>query len=140
MSRAANQLAQYNRNAIQSATPTQLLTMLYDRLLLDLHRAEAAQTVGDWTKASEQLLHAQDIVAELQSSLDLTAWSGAEGLFALYAYVNSALINANVNRDIALTHECISHLEPLRATWHEAAGALPSPGAPTPNAGGWNVA
>ena len=35
--------AQYNRDVILTATPTHLLTMLYDRLLLDLGRAEAAQ-------------------------------------------------------------------------------------------------
>lgn len=140
MSLAANQLAQYNRNAILSATPIKLLTMLYDRLLLDLHRAEAAQTAANWQVASEQLLHAQAIVSELQSSLDLTAWDGAEGLFALYTYVNTALVNANITRDSALTRECIAHMEPLRASWHEAAGTAPSLGAAPVAPGGWSVA
>ncbi len=44
--------AQYTNEAVLSATPAQLVTMLYDRLLLDLHRAEAAQTTADWEAAA----------------------------------------------------------------------------------------
>lgn len=116
----------YGREAVLSATPVQLLTMLYDRLLLDLGRAEAAQAAGKWQMASDNLLHAQAIVAELTTSLRVDAWDGAEGLQALYTYVRVALVNANVHRDVALTRECISHLEPLRQTWHEAADLIPA--------------
>jgi flagellar protein FliS len=117
--------AQLNREAVLSATPVRLLTMLYDRLLLDLGRAEIAQNIEDWTVASENLLHAQAIVAELSTSLNQDAWEGGEGLFALYTYVSNALMSANVNRDVARTREAIALLEPLRQAWHEAAGLLP---------------
>jgi flagellar protein FliS len=130
------QRSQYNRDAVLSATPVRLLTMLYDRLLLDLGRAEAAQQREDWLVATENLLHAQAIVAELTSSLNVDAWAGGEGLMALYTYVSTALVNANIHRDIDRTRECIALLEPLRQTWHEVAGQLPSQAAPTANAGG----
>lgn len=117
--------AQYNRDAILTATPTHLLTMLYDRLLLDLNRAESAQEIEDWETSSENLLHAQDIVAELTSSLDLGKWDGADGLLGVYNFAARALIYANTHRDIASTRLCITLLEPLRQTWHEAAAALP---------------
>ena len=116
-------LDEYQRTAIMSATPAQLLTMLYDRLLLDLHRAEAAQTSGDWPAATAQLLHAQDIVVELQRSLDLETWDGARRLMAIYDYVFQALVSANIGRDVELTRECTRRLEPLRLAWHEAAVA-----------------
>ncbi|WP_349814687.1 flagellar export chaperone FliS [Curtobacterium sp. MCJR17_043] len=54
--------AQYTNEAVLSATPAQLVTMLYDRLLLDLHRAETAQVASDWDAARDQLMHAQAIV------------------------------------------------------------------------------
>jgi flagellar protein FliS len=130
------QRSQYNRDAVLSATPVRLLTMLYDRLLLDLGRAEAAQQREDWLVATENLLHAQAIVAELTSSLNVDAWAGGEGLMALYTYVSTALVNANIHRDVDRTRECIALLEPLRQTWHEVAGQLPSQAAPTANAGG----
>lgn len=119
----------YGREAVLSATPVRLLTMLYDRLLLDLGRAEAAQEAGSWAEASENLVHAQAIVAELTSSLRIGLWDGAEDLQALYTYVAVTLVNANVHRDIALTREGITLLEPLRQAWHEAAAQAPATGA-----------
>lgn len=118
-------LNSYQREAILSASPARLLTMLYDRLLLDLARAEAAQYAKDWETASENLIHAQDIVAELSGSLDLTVWDGAESQLGIYNYVASALITANIHRNREMTNECIAILEPLRLSWHEAA-AQPS--------------
>lgn len=122
------QIAQYNRNAILSASPARLLTMLYDRLILDLKRAEAAQDENNWTVATEQLLHAQSIIDELDMSLNTNAWDGANDLQALYRYLSQALISANINRDVARTQEAIRLLEPIRQAWHEAAatGTTPS--------------
>ncbi|ARC55694.1 Flagellar protein FliS [Frondihabitans sp. 762G35] len=123
---AAAQRDQYNREAVLSATPARLITLLYDRLLLDLGRAEVAQTSGRWPMASENLLHAQAIVAELTSSLRVDLWEGGEGLLALYNYVSTALINANIHRDVELTRESIGLLEPLRQAWHEATAQAPA--------------
>jgi flagellar protein FliS len=129
------QRSEYVEQAVLSATPVQLVTMLYDRLLLDLARAEKAQVGQEWATASEQLLHAQAILAELTSSLRVDVWDGGEGLLALYSYTSTALVNANVHRDVALTREVTGLLEPLRQAWHEAAtslggGAVGGAGAP----------
>lgn len=120
----ANQLAQYNREAILSAPPARLLTMLYDRLLLDLGRAQFAQETANWEVANQNLLHAQDIVHELSSSLDREAWDGADNLAGIYTYVIQAMVGANIHRDVERTKECIRLLEPLRQAWHEAASSL----------------
>jgi len=119
--------AQLNREAVLSATPVRLLTLLYDRLMLDLDRTEAAQVGENWPLASENLLHAQAIVDELTTSLNVAAWDGAEGLLAVYTYVSNALVGANIHRDVTRTRESIVLLEPLRQAWHEAAAALPAP-------------
>ncbi|MDN4642535.1 flagellar export chaperone FliS [Arthrobacter sp. PsM3] len=118
---------QYLADSVLSAPPARLLTMLYDRLLLDLGRAQAAQETANWPVATENLLHAQAIVTELSSSLKVDAWDGADGLLGVYNYVSTALINANIQRDVSLTGEAIALLEPLRQTWHEAAAAVPVP-------------
>lgn len=124
---------QYLSDSILSASPARLLTMLYDRLLLDLGRAEAAQLGANWAVASENLVHAQAIIAELSASLKVDAWDGADGLLGLYNYASTALINSNIQRDARLTREAINLLEPLRQTWHEAA-AMVQPAAPAPAA------
>jgi flagellar protein FliS len=117
---------QYLADSVLSAPPARLLTMLYDRLLLDLGRAEAAQQTANWPVASENLLHAQAIISELSSSLKLGTWDGADGLLGVYNYTYTALVNANIQRDAALTREAIELLEPLRQAWHEAAAAVPA--------------
>lgn len=135
------QRSQYLNESVLSAPPARLLTMLYDRLLLDLGRAEAAQRTADWSVASENLIHAQAIITELSSSLNTDAWDGADGLLGLYNYASTALINANIQRNPALTREAIDLLEPLRQAWHEAAAAIPAaqPAAPSSfaAAGSW---
>ena len=136
MSLLTARLSDYNRTSVLSATPTQLLAMLYDRLLLDLSRAERAQDDGSWQAASAQLLHAQAILSELQSTLNVDAWEGGPGLFALYTYIGESLVRSNINRDVFLTTECIALLEPLRAAWAEASASTTS----TVSERGWAVA
>ena len=111
----------YNRDSVLSASPARLLVMLYDRLLLDPSRAETSQLGEDWSTASAQLLHAQEIVSELMNSLRPEIWDGGPGLMAVYVYVMEALVAANSRRDVQRTRECIRLLEPLRLAWHEAA-------------------
>lgn len=133
MMNAVQKRAQLEREAILSASPARLLTMLYDRLLLDLGRAEVAQQNEQWAVASENLIHAQAIIAELSSTLKLDVWDGAADLMALYTYATTAMMSANTSRDPARTRECIGLLEPLRQSWHEAAqlqaAAAPAAGA-----------
>lgn len=124
----------YSRDAVLAASPAGLVTMLYDRMLLDLHRAAAAQEAGQWEKATTELLHAQEIVAELASSLRVDLWDGAEGLLALYAYASNALRSANVNRQSSITREVLAMLEPLAEAWHFAADT-PVRSAPAHRAG-----
>jgi len=126
------QRERYTADAVMSATPARLLTMLYDRLLLDLSRAEAAHETRSWAVASSNLLHAQDIVTELTSSLKPELWDGGDRLLALYNYVAGALIDGNVKRDTARIREAIELLEPLRQAWHEAAGQLAAAQPTTP--------
>jgi flagellar secretion chaperone FliS len=120
-----SQLSRYNDDAVLSAPPARLLTMLYDRLLLDLNRAQFGQENANWEAASENLLHAQAIVTELSSTLKTDAWDGAPGLLSIYQYAMEAMIGANIYRDVNRTKECITLLEPLRQGWHEAAAQLP---------------
>ena len=124
--------ARYLAEAVATASPGQLVVMLYDRLVIDLMHAEKAMHAHDRETWSERLLHAQDIVAELRGSLDLTAWEAADGLAQLYGFLLTELIKANVRRDAERVVSCRLLVEPLRDAWHEAlaatqlAGAIPA--------------
>ena len=114
----------YLAASVSTASPAQLLVMLCERLSLDLQRAVAALDSADHTAAHGALLHAQDIVVELRSSLKVDLWSGGPGLAALYDYLLTQLVSANVNKDRATTQACLVLADELRATWREAALSL----------------
>ena len=117
----AAQRARFVDDSIATASPARLLTMLYDRLVLDLVRAEAALVDGDRAVAGRSLVHAQDIVLELMSSLRTDEWDGAAGLAALYGFLHSELVRANVTGEIERTRQCRELVEPLADAWREAA-------------------
>lgn len=117
-----NARSAYMNTSVSTANPQRLLVMLYDRLLLDVQRGLAAQQAGDYAASYPQLVHAQDIVVELRSTLKVDAWEGGPGLAALYDWLQVQLVRANVSRDAALTAECLPVVESLVKTWHEALG------------------
>lgn len=114
---------QYLEQQVASASPERLVTLLYDRLLVDIDRAAAAQDASEWMAAGTHLTHAQSIVAELHGSLT-DVWDGAEQLRGIYTYLTTRLIAANVSRDRAATTECRELVAPLRDAWHQAAARV----------------
>lgn len=129
----------YRTATLETAAPATVVTMLFDRLLLDVDRAGAAFARGDVVGGRSQAQHAQDIVAELMASLDVAAWEGGPMLMSVYAYLYSALVDAGVRADAEKLAECRTLVEPLAATWHEAvaltAATAPAAATPAPSAG-----
>jgi len=116
--------SEYLAQSVLSATPATLVTMLYDRLLLDISRARKAAEAGDRAACNDAATHAQDIVTELMLTLDVDAWSGAANLMTLYTHLASELVNANIRLDLAKLDACRALIEPLREAWHTAAREL----------------
>ncbi|AGZ46336.1 Flagellar protein fliS [Actinoplanes friuliensis DSM 7358] len=116
--------ARYIADSVATASPAKLLLMLFDRLVMDLNRGEQALVAGDRPEANSQLKHAQDIITELQVTLNLDAWEGAPGLAALYSFAQLELINANIKGDVEKVTGVRNLMEPLRDTWREAAMAV----------------
>lgn len=121
MTTAAQLRNRYARDSIATASPAKLVTMLYDRLSKDLMVAEQAVSIRDIQGAHAALMHAQEIVRELASSLDTSVWAGGPGLLALYHYVIDELVQANMSKKIEHIHNAREVIEPLREAWHQAA-------------------
>jgi flagellar protein FliS len=113
--------SRYLADSVATASPAKLLTMLYDRLVLDLNRAEEALRSGNRNSASPQLIHAQDIVLELRTSLNMDAWDGADRLAQIYTFLITELVGANIHADADRVLSCRRLVEPLRDAWREAA-------------------
>ncbi|HSE10508.1 MAG TPA: flagellar export chaperone FliS [Nocardioidaceae bacterium] len=116
-----NPRAAYMGQMVNTASPARLLVMLYDRLVLDIQRAAESQQAGDFATASQHLLHAQEIVLELSTSLRHDVWDGAANLASIYAFLHSQLVRANVQRDVEVTESCLGIVTPLAEAWREAA-------------------
>jgi len=115
--------ARYLADAVATATPARRIVLLYDRLWLDVQRAQAAQDATD-PAARDHLQHAQQIVAELLGSLDQNAWAGAADLAALYGYLLRELMAESGEPRpgrLALIGRIVSD---LRTTWQQAAEQL----------------
>ncbi|HYO40907.1 MAG TPA: flagellar export chaperone FliS, partial [Nocardioidaceae bacterium] len=116
--------SRYLGDSVATASPQRILVMLYDRLVLDLERAEVALDAGDRTEAAAQIQHAQDIVFELRESLQVDAWEGGPRLAALYSWMITELVQAGVKRDRNRVSACRQIAEPLRDAWRQAAATL----------------
>ena len=112
----------YLSDSLSTASPAVLLVMLWDRLVLDLQRAEDAQRAQDRETAHTNLIHAQDIIRELQVGLDVEKWDGGPGLMALYTWMVQELVAANLSGDADRTAAVrVDLVEPLAEAWRQAA-------------------
>jgi len=113
----------YRANAVLTASPGQLVLMLYDGALksLALAREAFAQPAENPRRIAvinEQLLKAQSILNELQSGLNLAAGGEfAATLQRLYDYHNRRLFEANLRKREEPVIEVEKLLLELREAW-----------------------
>ncbi|MEZ5235877.1 MAG: flagellar export chaperone FliS [Acidimicrobiia bacterium] len=125
MSQAA--INQYVKSRTATATPAQLVAMLFDGLIAALRRGADAQASGRRTDASEQLVKAQRIVTELRCSLNFDAGQLATDLDRIYEFIWRQLVTANMNNDPLLVMRCVELIMPLREAWGQACLGSPAP-------------
>jgi len=117
------ELRQYQTHTAQTATPGQLVVMLYDGFLRFAAQAKAALARDDVGEAGIRLTKAQAIVTELRATLDMTQGEVAENLASLYGYVGERLTAARLDRDAAEIDEAVRHMAELRGAWAQIASA-----------------
>lgn len=115
----------YRANAVLTASPGQLVLMLYDGTLKAL--ALAQQAFSEPTteprrieNINRHLLKAQAIITELQSGLNLEVGGEfAQTMNRLYDYHNRRLFEANLKKEVAPIIEVERLLRELRDAWAE---------------------
>jgi flagellar protein FliS len=118
--------AAYVSNTVDVMSPARMIVALYDRLTVDLERAEHAILSADPATAHECLIHAQSIVSELHDTLDVDRWPAARRLKDLYVFLLFELVGANVDKDAARVASSRELVVPLRDAWTQAAGIVPN--------------
>ena len=116
----------YLAERVATASPEQLIMMLLDRAVAELHLAQQALTEGDRLSASPRLRKAQDIVGELRCSLDLSVGEIAEQLDELYRFAYRELVEAGLDGEATRVADVVAILEPVRSGWSEACCNVPA--------------
>jgi flagellar secretion chaperone FliS len=116
--------SRYVTDSVQTMSPGRLIVALYDRLVLDLDRAEVAINERNIVGAHEALVHGQAIIYELLGSLDIKQWPAGAPLVAIYEFILNELIAANVKKNAAQVVSCRDLINPLRDAWRQAAGVV----------------
>jgi flagellar protein FliS len=114
----------YQSQSVLTASPGQLILMLYDGALRFLdHARDALESPEETPKRIERintnLIKAQDIIAELQSSLNMDAGEYSRNLDRLYDYYLRRLFEANLKKKVAPVVEVEGLVRQLRDGWAE---------------------
>ena len=112
---------QYQQNQILSASPEQILVMLYDGAIRFTRQAMMGIESSNSAQKYEGVRRAMAIIAEFANTLDHNIGGEiAADLDALYAYMNNELTQANLHNDIDKLKVVEGLLVDLRQTWIEA--------------------
>jgi flagellar protein FliS len=104
-----------------TASPGELLVMLYDGLLQRVRSASKRMKENDPGGAGELLGRAQDILHELINMLDRDKVPElVDSLSSLYEYCAHLLLAAVSEQNSAKLDEVYGLLRPLRDAWHKA--------------------
>lgn len=119
-----NAQSHYLEETITAASPARLVTLLFDRLGRDLARAQPPMSHGRFDEAESLIDHAREILVELLSTLDGSAWDGAVDLARIYTWMLSELITARVRRDLTIVASVHKLVVEIGRGWHEAADSV----------------
>ena len=112
---------QYLTNTVNSASPEQLMLMLYDGAIRFVSLGIQAIENGIIDKRAYYINKTSAIIAEFAATLDHTMNPKlAEDLDALYSYMLNRLLEANLKNSTAPLVEVKKMLSDLRATWAQA--------------------
>ena len=119
---AANAYRQVGAHSgVESASPHQLIQMLFDGLFQSLNAARGAIERGEVEEKGRHISKAVRILQEgLVMGLDLEKGGElAANLKLLYDYCVAQLTKANLHNNVALVEEVIQVLQPVAQGWKE---------------------
>lgn len=122
---AQNYARAYRANSVLTASPGQLVLMLFDGALnaLAIARTACDDPTGNPRRVEivhTQLVKAQKIIAELQDTLNLEAGGDfARTMYGLYDYYDRRLVEANIKKQSAPIAEVERLMGEVRNAWSE---------------------
>jgi flagellar secretion chaperone FliS len=116
--------AAYKQQSILTATPGQLVVMLYDGCLRFLNQSAYAMREGNLAEAGTRMARAEAIIEELLSTLDLEKGGViASRLQGIYVFSHRQLMEARLERDADKIDTVSGLLSELRDSWAQVAAS-----------------
>ena len=115
--RTANAYNAYYDNSINTATPQKLTLMLYEGAVKFCRFAEIAIQENNIELRHINLLKVQSIIKELNLTVNRDAGEISEQLLLLYDFIQSQLIEANIENNIEKVKIVRELLEEFSKTW-----------------------
>ena len=112
-------LDQYLENSIRTASPEQLTLMLYNGCIRNIRLGIRSIEDNDIESANRSLIKAQTIVCELRDTLNFS-FDLSRQLGALYDFVNTTLIAANMKKNLDQIEIACNLMTELRDVWYQA--------------------
>jgi len=129
------QSSEYQNAAVQSASPTQLVCMLYDTLVRDMNRAILAIEAGNIEERAAEVKHALLVLQQLEAFLDMEkGGEPAANLSRFYAVLRNNIMKAHAEVDAERFRNQIALILWVRSAWEQVEG----PGSQSPDRGGDN--
>lgn len=114
------------KNMVESASPTQLVALLYDGALQWMTMAKqelkknSEMKAPNWTNYCHYLNMTVKIMTHLQETLDHDqAPEMADQLFELYDFIKNNLLNANAKKQEKLIDDSMLILKEIRDSWKQ---------------------
>ncbi|TJY41955.1 flagellar export chaperone FliS [Cohnella pontilimi] len=117
-------LQKYQQSSVQTASPAQLVLMLYEGAIRFVKHAIDGIDNRDIEKANTNFIKAQRIINELTASLDYQ-YPISTDLARIYEYMTHQLIQANTKKSKQPAVEVLSYLMELKEAWSQAAKPQP---------------
>jgi len=115
----------YSENIVKTASPAKLIEMLYEKSIELLNDAKQELEKEDFIATNERIKRVQDIVTELNLSLDMEKGGNiAASLRALYNYIYRLLIEGNTKRNPEKIDEASFYFKELLEAWRSAMKAV----------------
>ena len=118
----ATHTAAYRQQSVMTATPGQLVVMLYDGCLRFLNQGAYAMREGNRLQAHARLSRAEAIIDELLSTLDLQQGGEIAGrLQSIYVFCRGHLLEARRDQDAGAIDTVARLLGELREAFAQVA-------------------
>ncbi|MFZ0579111.1 MAG: flagellar export chaperone FliS, partial [Psychrobacillus psychrotolerans] len=108
----------YKNNSVSTASPGELMLMLYNGCLKFLGKAKVSITEKNIQEKNVNLQKTQKIIQELMVTLDMNI-EISHSMMQMYEYMNHRLIEANMKHDVEIIGEIEGYLIDFRDTWKQ---------------------